>query len=580
MKHQITILIPCFNQPFFASDCLQSIKNQTNKDFKVILIDDGSNEVYYNQYLKLVEFYSNEFDIDIIQNKSNKGAYLNQINCILSETDSEYKIVFHEDDILHPTFIENNLKIFKENTDIAFIVTQADFFSNSTRPNYQFESNSIDYKIITNYRDLVDLYLFDFPYSFGSVVYNNKYLKNTFFEIDKYSVCSDRPFLIELAKKNVCVVINNKLVLNNNHEEETIKWKTLNQLHIKNLYQFLYENKNENLTKTDLKKVNYLITKNIIGGWKLLSIPQRPNFISYLIYFKHHKLLHLTLLMEIKLKLFLTPYVAMNNVFRRIIRKIKRLLGIQIVELSNIKGIKIHINHNEYIDKGLLYNQFETDTIEIFQKLCNPGQTFFDIGANIGFYTLLGAKLIKGGSVYSFEPTSLAYKKLQRNIKANSFTNIKAVKLALSDREEVTQSFIKSSWPIDNNFNQRNKQNELIEYDTLDNFVKKFGINKIDLIKIDVDGFEYKVINGAKNTLKVMNPLIVFELVAYTLKEKGDDIHDLAKLLTDLGYNFYDEKTLEKYHDIDKLINDPYLENFSKNVILSKINTDKLNLLK
>ena len=160
-----------------------------------------------------------------------------------------------------------------------------------------------------------------------------------------------------------------------------------------------------------------------------------------------------------------------------------------------------------------------------------------------------------GGKVIAFEPMSWAYSKLKHNIELNDFNNIVIEKIALSSVNQRAQNiYFRSSWTIDPGSSSNAKKKEDINFITLDEYVRRNKINRIDFIKLDVDGYEYKIIQGARDTLKRDKPLIIIELGIYTLQAVGDNIYDLVNALSDIGYRFYSEKDLAEFPDNDTMI--------------------------
>lgn len=223
--------------------------------------------------------------------------------------------------------------------------------------------------------------------------------------------------------------------------------------------------------------------------------------------------------------------------------------------ICTVDRITYELDLNELIDSEIFYNGcFEPDTTMAIYKLCEKGMTVLDIGANIGCHTFGFSKLVgSNGKVIAFEPTSFAFKKLERNLQLNDADNVVLEKIALSNENRTNEEVsFRSSWPLDH----KNRSGihpvdhgqmglkDIVSFVKLDDYVKQNNLNKVDIIKLDVDGFEYRIVQGALNTLKMHPPIIIMELVSYTHEEIGDSVFDLVTLLSDLGYSFYSIKDM------------------------------------
>jgi FkbM family methyltransferase len=184
-----------------------------------------------------------------------------------------------------------------------------------------------------------------------------------------------------------------------------------------------------------------------------------------------------------------------------------------------------------------------------------------DIGANVGCHTLRCAQLVgPSGSVIAFEPAAQAFRRLRRNCVLNAFTNITLEQLALADaggRRDVT---LACSWPLSGADDSRRHAIHggvgvpgVVEFVTLDAYVRDRGVGRIDLVKLDVDGYEDKVVRGGAATLRAHRPLLVMELGVYSVAEAGDRVEDLLARLASWGYRFYDERTLRPFPDLGAL---------------------------
>jgi FkbM family methyltransferase len=160
-------------------------------------------------------------------------------------------------------------------------------------------------------------------------------------------------------------------------------------------------------------------------------------------------------------------------------------------------------------EKGI----YEPGTISFIRAVLQKGDIFIDIGANIGLMSLVAAQNVgKDGQVYAFEPEPEMYARLMFNLRINDCSNIFAHKLALGSFKETRNIFsfpeinigraslVKSSGAV------LTGETNVI---TLTEFLDKEKIKLIKLIKIDVEGFEYEVIEGALAFLKRSKPPII-----------------------------------------------------------------------
>lgn len=157
----------------------------------------------------------------------------------------------------------------------------------------------------------------------------------------------------------------------------------------------------------------------------------------------------------------------------------------------------------------------EPDTIEWLRGM-QPGQTFFDVGANIGQYALIAAQ--RGLKVHAFEPESQNFALLNRNIALNDFSNITAWPFALSNEPKIAKLHLSqliaggSCHAFDENLDFRGETKQFA-YEQgsisviMDQFADQFGLP--DHIKIDVDGFEHLVCQGAANCLNFATSVLV-----------------------------------------------------------------------
>ena len=191
-------------------------------------------------------------------------------------------------------------------------------------------------------------------------------------------------------------------------------------------------------------------------------------------------------------------------------------------ELLEINGHPLSIIPG---DKGisaqlLLYKTHEPLATQILTQVLREGMTCIDIGSNIGYYACLESKLVGTfGQVIAIEPSPKNFEFLKKNLKLQPIHNYQSFNFACGDSNGVTDFFVsdRSNWSrVVNNDEQRavGDKTEIIKVKltTLDAFVQEQKFEKIDLIRMDVEGYEIDVYSGMKETIKKFNPMIQIEI--------------------------------------------------------------------
>ena len=175
-------------------------------------------------------------------------------------------------------------------------------------------------------------------------------------------------------------------------------------------------------------------------------------------------------------------------------------------------------------------------------KIIKPGDTCWDIGANIGFYTCLLASLVHdNGKVVAFEPASRTYGYLKENVSLNQFANVTVVNKGLGDKQEHRHLYYSEAGLAEGTASVKyahgRAASERITLDTMDNLIRELPTP--DFIKIDVEGYQSEVLRGGECFLKTHAPLIIAEL-----KDVGEtnraDFDALETYIASLGYSLYE----------------------------------------
>jgi len=231
------------------------------------------------------------------------------------------------------------------------------------------------------------------------------------------------------------------------------------------------------------------------------------------------------------------------------IRKVKHY------SLSNLQTDHAEIFGNKLIlsKKGLAlsishYGTYEELEAKIMEEKIKVGNIVVDVGANIGLHTLNMARIVGNtGQVFAFEPDPSNFEILRKNVKINNYQNIILEQKAVGDKHGRTTLYQSDHPGKHRIFPQTKKAKGEVEVEltSLDKyFIDSNLAEKINFIKIDVEGLEFSVLNGMKNILKNNKKIkILFEFMP-DIMEVGFAPIEVLNLLTSIGFKLYclDEK--------------------------------------
>ena len=214
--------------------------------------------------------------------------------------------------------------------------------------------------------------------------------------------------------------------------------------------------------------------------------------------------------------------------------------------------IKIDPVRNRAIDEIIYYyGAYEVGTLAVMKQCLRPGDTFVDIGSNIGFM-LVG----KTGSVYSLEPSPSTFLLLEDNIGLNRSTNIKAINVAVGSKRGTARLYEDNqssgdSTLVEPRVDQRN--GTAVSVEALDDIATGSKVPSPRMIKIDVEGWELEVLRGAQNLLRQpLAPILCIEYSALHPIFGGDVTEIYADILGVNKYAAY--KLRDGKHSVSKLV--------------------------
>jgi FkbM family methyltransferase len=203
---------------------------------------------------------------------------------------------------------------------------------------------------------------------------------------------------------------------------------------------------------------------------------------------------------------------------------------------ADVDGVRYELHLGELIDLALYLQQFEPDVRAAIRRITKPGMTVLDIGANVGAHTLLFSALTGStGRVVAFEPTDFGYRKLEKNVSLNPNLAVELVHMALADRTARQQQVdFRASWQTDG---RRVDGLSTVDMIRLDEWADAHDLTRVDVIKLDVDGYEYPVLVGGQKTIARTRPTFIIEATGLHF---ADAARNPFEVLRSLDYRLWD----------------------------------------
>jgi len=243
-----------------------------------------------------------------------------------------------------------------------------------------------------------------------------------------------------------------------------------------------------------------------------------------------------------------THVILPDTIFSRILKKAIRRLVFMGVQGNEKMLIKVHempfyIRPTPSSIQEYILQPFEPYTTELFLRALKPGAVVLDIGAQFGYYSLLAAKIVgPTGRVFAFEPVPSNFEILKKNIEINNFTSIiRPIRKAAGDKRGIVSIYLYKHSDSHGMFRHPKatvKETLSIECITIDEFLEENAINAVNIIKMDIEGYEPYALEGMKQIIFKSSNLILFtELVPGFLRLAGVKPEDYLKQLEKLGFD-------------------------------------------
>ncbi len=229
-----------------------------------------------------------------------------------------------------------------------------------------------------------------------------------------------------------------------------------------------------------------------------------------------------------------------------LIRYLPRV-GLVEASLPDGRSLRMWSNADDDVTSAVYWSGWtghEPETATVFYEHARSATVTLDIGAHVGYFALLAAHANPAGSVYAFEPYPPVYERLSRNVALNGLGNVSCIRLAAGHETgtaplfHVTADGLPSSSSLSRDFMEsiahpsRLASSE-VDVVSIDDFVRKHRVTRVDLVKIDTEATEDTVLEGMVRTLERDRPVLFCEV----LEERTARV--IEGILTELGYRFF-----------------------------------------
>jgi FkbM family methyltransferase len=206
---------------------------------------------------------------------------------------------------------------------------------------------------------------------------------------------------------------------------------------------------------------------------------------------------------------------------------------------TTLFGYQIDLSLDDHIQRNVYLGTYEQHDSALVRRYLRPGMTFVDVGANIGFYSLMAAEVAgPSGRVIAFEPNPDVHQHLQETIRNNGIQNIILEQAAVGDAAGWTDLFVPKESGNNTATMIANEGGRPVRVPvvTLDEYLDRHQVARVDFLKIDAEGFEPKVIQGARSAIQAKRIGAMFcEFNGTWLRLGGTTPKDYYNQLRSLG---------------------------------------------
>ena len=211
-------------------------------------------------------------------------------------------------------------------------------------------------------------------------------------------------------------------------------------------------------------------------------------------------------------------------------------------EIGSRDGFRIEVDLNDWMGRYIgVWGEYEPATAKVFRRLLRSGDVFVDVGANIGYFSLLAASLVGGkGKVYSFEPNPSLFPFLEKNLLRNGYHWAIPHQLAVFDEVgEIEFHVAPSDHTGRSSIRRLEDAEETIRVRTVTLDEQLSDVDSLRLMKLDVEGAEQNALLGSRSLIERNRPCVVIEMTDRYLKEFGYSSEDVHRFFRELEYEHF-----------------------------------------
>jgi FkbM family methyltransferase len=229
--------------------------------------------------------------------------------------------------------------------------------------------------------------------------------------------------------------------------------------------------------------------------------------------------------------------------------------------------MRILVRPGEVVGHAVAYGEFEPLERSLFVSLVREEDTVFDIGANFGLYSVIASARLRSGSLHAFEPNPDLFSILKANLEKRPFGHLEAHQIAIG----ATRGNVAFNCALDSAFSSvveteriATERTVMVPITTLDGFMEERDIQLVDLMKIDVEGYEPEVLEGASRLLaRTDAPIVLIEISQANLKPRKMTQGAVLEALFRHGYDvLVAENRLRPLTDLERSTGQIEAENF------------------